>query len=293
MGVNLLRDIESLRSLSDIYSGSNLSRLIKNEDFSFFKNRIDKHANILFEENKKYSFNSFLSLLYQKMLSEYRNEYIYKNTITNEILIKEYKLKDTILLNEFRIGKSIADLILINGDTKLYEIKTDLDNLNRLDGQLNEYKKAIDYIYIVTNKKYVGTLSDFYSESNYGLIEFEENGNLVIHKKAILDESGFDHVTLFKLLRKNEYLNIIQNYFGYLPEVPNTKIFTTCLNLVTKIEICYFKKLVFKEIKGRTIQFPNFILDPRTPFELKFACYCLDLTPTQYHNLFTVLENKI
>lgn len=40
-------------------------------------------------------------------------------------------------LTELPIGDSKADFIMINGRGVVYEIKTDLDNLNRLNSQLS------------------------------------------------------------------------------------------------------------------------------------------------------------
>jgi hypothetical protein len=284
---------ERLRSLSEIYNPSMLSKIISSNNFSPIINRINKHRIIFNKSERKYRFNTFLHLLYNKMTKEYRNEYVYKNTILNEILLRKFKLDNTILLSEFKIGKSVADLVLINGNAIVYELKTDLDNLKRLNNQLNDYKRAIDTIYIVTNNKFVKTIKNLYNDTNFGLIEFTEKNTLRVHKKAVKDTSKLDHEIIFKLLRKNEYLKIIQHYFGSVPNVPNTKIFSECLSLIKKIDVIDFHNTVFRKIRNRNIKAPQYLISKKTPRELKFACYNLDLNSNGYNILYKLLNNKI
>lgn len=94
-----------------------------------------------------------ISEIYHFMNYEYRNEYYYKNTILNQLLIKKHDLYNTAALTESPIGDSKADFIMINGRGVVYEIKTDLDNLIRLENQLKDYYKVFSYIYVVVGKK--------------------------------------------------------------------------------------------------------------------------------------------
>lgn len=55
------------------------------------------------------------------------------------------------LLNEFRIGASIADTVLINGTNKVFEIKTELDTPERLTTQLQDYYKGFSEVYVFTH----------------------------------------------------------------------------------------------------------------------------------------------
>ena len=109
--------------------------------------RLKKHySNVSSSQSTKYG--HIITDLYNVLKTNYCNEYIYKNTITNELLLKKYNLGTTILLNEFVVNKSIADLILVNEEPILYEIKTALDNTERLDSQVGDYKKALSKIFL-------------------------------------------------------------------------------------------------------------------------------------------------
>lgn len=64
------------------------------------------------------------------MDKEYRNEYFYKNTIFNQLLVQKHDLYNTAALTELPIADSKADFVMINGKGVVYEIKTDLDNFS-------------------------------------------------------------------------------------------------------------------------------------------------------------------
>ena len=223
----------------------------------------------------------------------YCNEYVYKNSILNNLLLRKYKLETTTLLNEFRIGKSIADLVFINGEVKVFELKTELDTLSRLEAQLEDYKKVAEKIFIVANGKHIKQLEKSYSHLSFGIVELTNELDLKIHKDAEVDNSCFEHTALFKLLRKEEYLNVVNSLFGLVPEVPNTALFSTCLEMVKSVDIISFQSLIFAQLKARKLKEPELLLSPNTPIELRFLCHSLDLKENQYHSLFNLLSCNI
>lgn len=287
------RYIDGLRSFSNFYSPTIIKKIIEENSLDILKSRFEKYNKIVFSSCKSIQFKILLSKIYNEMFKNYRNEYIYKNAIINKLLLGKYSINTTTLLNEFKIGNSVADTILINGEVKLFEIKTDLDNLARLDQQLEDYRKSVEKIYIVTNSRYIDKIFQHYVDLKYGLIELTHKKTLRILKEAESDKSSFDHVTIFKMLRKKEYLTIVKDYFSYIPDVPNTKIYKECLNKLKNINIVEFQKRAFNQIKQRQVLCPDYLKSAQTPYELKYLCYTLDLNKCQYEKLFTMLENKI
>ncbi len=66
-----------------------------------------------------------------RMSKSYRNEYIYQNTLLNILLLGKHSVRTTTALSQVPVGKAVADFILINGKAVVYEIKSDLDSLDR------------------------------------------------------------------------------------------------------------------------------------------------------------------
>jgi hypothetical protein len=284
------RNIDSLRSLSEIFTTSNFNKVVRQNDYVLTERKLKKHCS---KDRIHTTYKKILGSLYLELQSEYRSEYFYKNNLLNKLLLKQYSLSTTSVFNEFKIGNSIADFVLLNGTVRIFEIKTDLDGLEKLQKQLNDYRQFADLVYIVTSSRYIDKLLIDYSNSTIGVIEFTQRNTFKEHKKAESNSSYFNHLTIFKTLRKAEYLDIVNNYFGCIPDVPNTKIFRTCFDLISSIEVTEFQKLTFNKLKKRKIKCPDLLESEKTPFELKQICYALDFSEQEYNSLYTFLNKTI
>jgi len=286
--MEIATDISKIRSLSQIISPSNFKKIVRKGDcFSTFY-KIKKYTSVTDSTTNLDAIN----LIYKSLLKNYKNEYVYKNILTNKLLLKKYSLKNTIALNEFNIGKSIADFVLLNGEARVYEIKTELDNLEKLDKQVLDYCKFADKVYIVTSSKHINKLVELYKNSKIGIIELTSRNALKTVKEAENNSSTFNHETLFKTLRKQEYLKLIEEHFKFIPKVSNTLIFRECLNLAKKIEISKFQKLVISNLKSRNISNPKKIKEESIPESLKHICYALDFSKNEYEELNSFLNKN-
>jgi hypothetical protein len=286
--MEIVTDISKIRSLSQIISPSNFKKIVREDDCYSTFYKIKKYTTVTDTTTNLDTIN----VIYNSLLKNYKNEYVYKNILTNKLLLKKYSLKNTIALNEFNIGKSIADFVLLNGEARIYEIKTELDNLEKLDTQVLDYCKFGDKVYIVTSSKHVNKLIELYDNSTIGIIELTSRNALKTIKEATSNEATFSYEILFKTLRKQEYLDIIEEYFNFVPEVSNTRIFKECLALAKKIEISLFQKLVVNKLKSRNISNPKKIQEKAIPESLKHICYSLDFSKIEYEKLDAFLNQK-
>lgn len=290
---NNIQNIESIRSLSQILRIPTFRKIIKVGYDENSNKRIKKHFLPKKNIDTYYTNKKFIKELYSILKNNYRNEYLIKNEILNNLILKKYKLSTSFILNEFKISKSIADLLLINGEVKLFEIKTNLDNLDRLAIQLNEYRKAVEKIYIVSDTKNIDKIYNKFKNDNYGIVLFTKENKITTIKSAKVDKSFFDTVTLFKLLHKEEYTKIIKENFQIIPNVSNVDYFKTYLSFALKLKPVDFQKQVFKIIKKRNINNLNYLLSKQTPYELKYICYVLKLTDNEYKKLYNFLNKPL
>lgn len=286
--MEITTDIKKIRSLSQIISPANFKKIVRKGDYYSTFYKIKKYTKVTDSATNLDTIN----FIYKSLLKNYKNEYVYKNILTNKLLLKKYSLRSTVALNEFNIGKSIADFVLLNGEARVYEIKTELDNLGKLDKQVFDYCKFADKVYIVTSSKHINKLIELYKNSSIGIIELTPRNALKTIKEAENNLSTFKHEILFKTLRKQEYLELIEEYFKFIPEVSNTLIFRECLNLVKKIEISIFQKMVIDKLKTRNISNPNIIKEETIPESLKHICYALDLSKDEYEELNSFLNKN-
>ncbi len=287
--IELKNDIESLRSLSQIFTPTNFDRIVRKNDIVNTQARIQKH--LIFQNSIKNL--EIIQFVYKELLANYKSEYLYKNALLNKLLLGKYSINTTTVINEFKIGKSIADFVLLNGEAKVFEIKTEFDNLDKLDKQLADYKQFANKIYVVSNSKFISKLLSDYNNTTIGIIEFTERNTLKELQSARENSQTFNHKAIFKALRKQEYLDIIQEYFGKVPDVPNTKIFRESLKLAESINIVDFQKMACLKLKERKLKCSREFLSDKIPYELKHICYSLDMSSKEYSYLYQFLNQKL
>jgi hypothetical protein len=282
--------IESYRSIATILNTQTIKNWVENENFTVTKAKIKKHCNL---PAKAITYQTAITKIYKDLYDSHRNEYVFKNELINSQIVDKLALSSTTIISEFKIANSIADLVFFNGSIKVFEIKTDFDNLDKLDKQLNNYRKFAQEIYIVTSLKFSDTLLTKYKKTPYGVMVFLENGNFEVIKKSIKCIKFLNHEVIFKTLRKQEYLNIIINNFGYIPCVPNTLFYKACFELIQTIDVKVFQKLVLKEIKNRKLKDINLFENKKTLSSLNHSLININIDSEAFNKLTKLLKNTI
>lgn len=233
---------------------------------------------------------SVISEIYEILNKGYRNEYFYKNTVINKLLIGVHSVNTTTALTELAIGKSKADIVLINGKAVVYEIKTELDNLERLQTQIEDYYKAFDHVSIVTYEKNIQQVENIVNRTNkpVGIYILKKNCSISEFRKPESYKNDIDKDVLFKLLRKDEYERIIIEKYGKLPVVSQFDHYNACRRLFLRIETEEAYKTVIDQLKKRVKITKEEIL--RIPFELRFLIYFMNLSSNEYYRLEEVLN---
>lgn len=242
-------------------------------------------SGIEFEKN-----SDAISEVYNVLLKSHRNEYIYKNTLLNKLLLGRHSLRTTTALTEVPVGKSKADFILINGSATVYEIKTELDSLDRLKSQLDNYYKAFSKVCVITSESYLERTMQVLDGTNVGICVLTKRNTLSEKKKTVKDFSCLDHEIMFKILRKMEYEKIIRLHYSYLPETKPVKYYSECLELFKKIEIETAYEYMLKVLKMRNKiiieEFKSIV-----PKELSSLVYFSDFKESDY-NILEEFLNK-
>tara|TARA_R110000751_G_scaffold110711_3_gene208414 strand:+ start:2865 stop:3653 length:789 start_codon:yes stop_codon:yes gene_type:complete len=236
------------------------------------------------------TYNDYIKYIYKELRKTYRNEYVYKNTFLNEIIIKNYGLKDSNVINEFRVGNSIADLVMFNGTSKAFEIKTELDSNKRLSNQLLDYKKIFKQSYIITHEH----LKDKYLEedADAGIIILKENPRSLKMEEvrpAKVNKTICPR-TLMRIVRTQEYKNIVISYYGYLPKMNSFNMFEVCEKLITKIPNDLLNKLFIEELKKRKTNTKNLKVYQKELTQLSLA---MNLGEKKYSKLVEALNQPI
>jgi len=171
---------------------------------------------------------------FDRLFSEYRNEYIYKNIIATNVFLGRHLINSSSMLPEFRIGKSKIDVAIFNGTSTGYEIKSELDSLDRLSDQFKDYLLFFDKMYVVTHSNHLKALERVLPH-RVGLMLLKDKGSLSVVREAVSNAENTDPSVIFDSLRMGEYKSIIKKEYGEIPNVPNTLIFKECKKLFTQM----------------------------------------------------------
>lgn len=234
-----------------------------------------------------------VSAAYDKMAISYRSEYFYKNLIAKKLFRGAHKCVNATLLNEFRIGQAIADCVLVNGKGNVYEIKTEFDSPDKLKHQVDSYYKAFPFVNVVTHENSIERYQNVLAGSTVGLLVFRNNGSLSRIKDAEMVDTQFDVRTILNALRQAEVLDILRDWHGSVPKVPNGVLYDVCLELAHKMPVGEFQSAMQQALKRRTLRkhgswFRNPTLEP-----LLSVVVQLDPTDSQSESLMHWLEARV
>ena len=274
------------RGLSVLYNRTFVRKIISNNYKNYLENILSRSNYLV----KEVSLVHVLDSLYSEFKKNYKCEYVYKNTIVNKILLGRHSLNTSTLISELNVGKSKADIVIFTGTSTVYEIRTELDSLNRLEAQLEDYLKCFDKIYVITTLENIKKLENKLS-GKIGLIEYTKRGTLREHKKAESNKQNIDKKSLFSLFRKNEMLNIIKKIGFEIPDVHPRYLREECEKIFLKLSNEEAHNIAIEEIKKRKIKNEQKEIIEMAPESLKFFFLAENLNKKQCKFLKELLFN--
>ncbi len=210
-------------TIQDIFeSGSSSERLIDIVDSS-------RYSGLKFDK-----VSELYTALFELMKSDYRNEYVFKSALAQKIIKGRHKYVGATFINELKIRASVADTVIVNGTSSVYEIKTEFDSFFRLDSQLETYGRVFDKIYVVVSPDKVSSVFK-YIPPGVGVLSLSKNFQLseVIAAKSNKENVCQDYI--FSILRKDEYCDVVLKKFGVLPNVAPIDMAEACSEIFRKI----------------------------------------------------------
>ena len=192
-----------------------------------------------------------LRAVFEYMQKHYRNEYIFKSLLLNKLVFGVHNPRTSTAICELPIAGSIADFVIVNGRAVVYEIKTDLDNFQRLDKQINNYYKAFEYVNILCSEATCGRLLSFFAGSPVGICVLTKRGGISVRKESLQYTAEINRAVQYDLLRKAERNRILLNCGFELPDVGASRYYQTCFNLFNSIPDCQFSGEFLRALKSR------------------------------------------
>lgn len=236
-------------ALGRIFSPIVLDNIIQNR-YSPYLSEVLLNSNLYHDIDLSISLGNFFDYLFHLLLKNYKNEYVYKSAIANKILLGRHSLNTSHMLTEFRVGKNKADVVILNGTSTVYEIKSEYDSFARIEAQIESYMQAFDYINVIVSPTQVDKVSEILP-SIVGILSFTEKNTITTIRKAESNLNNIELRLLFHSLRKKEYLQIVKAFYGTIPNLPNTIIHQACEELYCNIPFSIAHKLTISALKER------------------------------------------
>lgn len=275
-----------LRDYGSLFSGQTCETALRTKSVSCIEKVFHKYDTNL---GNNLNVWDYLKYIYRILEKEYRNEYVFKNTFLNTILLEHYALESTVVFNEFRVGDAIADLVLMNGISKVFEIKSELDSDARLMRQLNEYQQLFDECYVVIPKmQYNHYRSKI--DSRVGIVVFEEveGAYTMTQKRKAKRNRVVDVDILMRSVRCEEYKSIVHDAFGKLPNVSSFYMYEACRDKLKQLSSKRLHLLFLDTLKRRKSMTQ---LLPRFPKETRQMFLSTTLSETQLQELNSLYNN--
>ncbi|WP_348823858.1 sce7726 family protein [Flavobacterium aestuarii] len=241
-----------LRDYSSLFSRS-VAELWMKSNFDSIDYKIERY-DIKWQNSEKATYLDYLKYVYQILEKNYQNEYIFKNSFLNDWLITEIGNNNTKVFNEFRVGNAVADLVMFNGKSKVFEIKTEFDSSKRLNLQIENYSKAFNQIFLIVPESKLTIYSKF--DESIGLISFNNNESserFTLQRDAVTN-AEVDFETIMKVLHTSEYKSIVKSLYGELPVMTSFNQYNICKELISKIPNGELNKRFIEKMKSRYLE---------------------------------------
>jgi hypothetical protein len=175
-------------------------------------------------------------------------------------LIKKYLMRENeISTFEMKVGNSRLDIGRINGKSYAYEIKTELDTLEKLEKQISDYSLVFDFVYIVIHPKHFSKVKESIP-THCGIITYnlsDEGCKFSFRKKALLN-TKIDKFSQLAVLTVKELERIMKDAGEiHIPKTREGK--TQCITSILgdKEVNALFKRAIKRRFNKKWIYLQN------------------------------------
>ena len=151
-----------------------------------------------------------------------RGEYVYRQAITEKVLLGKHSLNTASMLTEFRAGACKADVVILNDTASVYEIKSERDSLFRLANQVSNYRKVFASVNVITGEKHIDAVTSSVPE-DVGVMCLSSRFQISVAREATDQPGRVCPATVFDSLRICEATAMLKDLGVPVPDVPNTR----------------------------------------------------------------------
>lgn len=214
---------------------------------------------------------------------ERRPEYVYKNAIVSKIVLGRHSALTSSAGLEVAMGRSAADVLVLNGTSTVYEIKTDLDSFARLSSQLRDYSAVAEHVVVVTSDRRAAA-AEALLPSHVGLLGLRTNGSLATYKQSTGGTDRLDPIAIHRVLRKFEVLEILEKNLG-ITSITAGRYSTETRQLLSLLPVDVLHAEALTMLRRRFSAARPLVVDETFPHSLRALAYGTPLSPPRQRAL--------
>jgi hypothetical protein len=150
-----------------------------------------------------------------------RDEYTYRAALTEKVLLGKHSLNTASMLTEFRVAACKADVVILNGTSTVYEIKSERDSLARLARQVEAYGKVFAKTYVIAGENHTKAVLDS-TATHVGVMQLTSRHSIREVREAHDRAEMICPLTVFDSIRIEEAKELLRILGRTVPSIPNT-----------------------------------------------------------------------
>lgn len=232
---------------------------------------------------------SVFEAVFELISKKHRTEHVYKTVVAQRILLGRHSLNTAVMMSEFRVATNIADLVILNGTATAYEIKTDLDKLDRLSSQVESYLKVFARVCVLCADSHRNAVLELIP-SEVGLLCLTRRRSISSLREPVDDPSRIDPNRVLEVLRIHEALMVLQSLNRVAPEVPNTRMYATLQEIFNDLKPSQVHAAMVQVLRTTRQQRDMSGFLKLLPISLHALTLSISMTQLERERLVTALE---
>jgi hypothetical protein len=221
--MQMLLDKTQLSAADRLFSSTVIQEMARKGVSPLFSRLLKEIDPKKFIDDLRKPIGNLLDSVFQLLITErYRHEYAYKAAITRKILLGKHSINTASMLTEFRVGGNKADVVILNGTASAYEIKSERDSLDRLQQQVESYRRVFATVNVITSFHHSQQVKSLVA-SDVGILVLNKKYEISIDREGIDDPSRIDTGVVFDSIQLHEAKKILQALAIDIPDLPNTQ----------------------------------------------------------------------
>ena len=226
---------EQLAAISRLFSSSVVREMARKGKSPLFARLATQSLSVDSLSGSQYVYSLFDGAFSILEREGNRHEYIYKAALTHKILLGKHSLQTASMLNEFRVGQCKADLVILNGTSTVYEVKSERDSLSRLGRQVAAYTTVFAQVYVIAAEKHVDAVNASVPKE-VGIMRLNSRHQISTLREAADRAECTSPAAIFDSIRTGEARLILRSRGVPVPDVPNTELHSALRHLFIKLD---------------------------------------------------------